>query len=330
LNVTFVSIVVPTFRRRDSVRRLIEALDRQDYPADRFEVIVVDDGSGDDTVRTLRSLAPSFALRVLEQPHGGPGAARNRGVAEATGELVLFLDDDVVPEAGLIAAHVAAHGEIDGVVIGPMLPPDGWRRPVWIRWEENRLLRQYRAMSDGRWSCTYRQFYTGNASLRPALFLTAGGFDVSFVRAEDVDLGFRLHQRGVKFAFVPTARAWHYPQRSFESWQKTPYRYGQADVVMREKGNPALAISLHELGQRRWLSRIVCRAAVGRPALVRAATFSLGAFARALAVIGLAGPAEAALSGLFELQYWQGASDALGDPTLLRHAATPIRPEVAP
>jgi GT2 family glycosyltransferase len=324
-----VSVVVPTFRRRASVLRLLGALRLQEYPAQRFEVVVVDDGSGDDTVASLRALETPFTLRVLEQSHEGPGAARNLGVAESAGELIVFLDDDVVPDSRLIAAHVAANSIESTVVVGPMLPPDGWRRPAWIRWEESKLVRQYRAMSEGVFTCTYRQFFTANASLRRERFLAAGGFDASFVRAEDVDLGFRLHEQGGTFVFAPEARVWHYPQRSFESWSKTPYRYGQADVVMRGKGNPALAISLDEFHERPWLSRLACRASVGRPILFRASTFALGAAARVLDAFRVERLADVSLSGLFNLLYWQGVSDALGDTEILRRA-TPRLPREVP
>ena len=322
------SVVVPTFERRASLERLIDALGRQDLPPDRFEVIVVDDGSTDDTKAWLRAAATPFELRLAEQAHGGPGAARNRGVALARAELIVFLDDDVVPDASLLSAHLAAHARLPGsVVIGPMLPPDGWRRPAWIRWEEQKLLRQYRDMRRGRWACTYRQFFTGNASLARARFVAAGGFDQTLTRAEDVDLGYRLYGIGMRFAFEPGARAYHYPTRSFEAWRQMPYRYGQADVVMqRDKGNPALAIAFDEFRGRRWLARFIARACVGHPPLVRSAVFALSAATRFFAAARQHRLAGAALSGIFSVLYWQGVSDALGNPAVARDAAAGRRP----
>ena len=133
----------------------------------------------------------------------------------------MFLDDDVVPDPGLIAAHATAHSrETAVVVVGPMLPPDGWRRPAWIRWEEAKLVGQYEAMRLGRYACTPRQFFTGNASLARSWFSLSGGFDHGFGRAEDVELGYRLRDLGLRFVFEPKAKVWHYPQRTFASWRR--------------------------------------------------------------------------------------------------------------
>jgi GT2 family glycosyltransferase len=316
-----VSIIVPTFERRASLGRLLQALREQRYPADRFEVIVVDDGSSDGTLRWLRSATTTFDLRVLTQVHAGPAAARNRGVAEASGELILFLDDDVVPAADLVATHVEAHrASAASVVIGPMLPPEEWKRPAWIRWEEQKLLHQYRSMALGRYPCTYRQFFTANASLPRERFLSAGGFDARFDRAEDVELGFRLHTLGMGFVFEPLARVWHYPGRSFASWRRTPYRYGHADVVMeRDKGVPALQHAFAEFRYRKRLTRLVARLCVGRPVLFSAAQAALITATYVSEAAGLRRLAGAALSGLFSLLYWQGVSDAVGDPNVVRN-----------
>src|SRR5947209_6149687 len=103
------SIVVPTYNRSNSLRRLLLAIEEQTYPNDRFEVLVVDDGSTDGTPDILRHLVVRFALRLIEQAHGGPSAARNLGVANAGGELIVFLDDDVVPLPDLLLEHARSH-----------------------------------------------------------------------------------------------------------------------------------------------------------------------------------------------------------------------------
>src|ERR1700730_17365864 len=118
MNQSFVSIVVPTYNRRASLARLLHALDQQTYPNSEFEVVVVDDGSADGTVEFVQQRHAEFALRVIEQAHAGPAAARNLGVQEALGALILFLDDDVVPAPTLIEEHVTTHEvEQDAVVI---------------------------------------------------------------------------------------------------------------------------------------------------------------------------------------------------------------------
>jgi GT2 family glycosyltransferase len=326
-----VSIVVPTFERRANLARLLAALAAQTHPVDDIELVVVDDGSTDGTIDWIRAARPPYRVHAITQTHRGPAAARNLGVAESRGDLIVFLDDDVVPDPGLVASHVAAHGSAKNLaVIGPMLPPQNWRRPAWIRWEEQKLVRQYRALAAGKYQCTYRQFFTGNASLRRDQLLAAGGFDARFVRAEDVELGYRLWKMGTRFVFEAGARVWHYPRRSFVSWRRVPYLYGQADVAMeREKGHEVLRLALAEFGNRSSVTRGLARLCVGRANRFRAATLALGAVAQAAGVVGLEPVASASLSALFSLLYWQGVSDELGGPSRLwtavgeRRAPTP-------
>jgi hypothetical protein len=197
---------------------------------------------------------------------------------------------------------------------------------VWVRWEERQLLKQYDAMQRGQYPCTPRQFYTGNASVGRERLLAAGGFDARFKRAEDVELAFRLWALGARFLFEPAADVLHYASRSFASWRRTPYQYGRYDVVMgREKGINTFEIACHEFVQRHAWSRWLTRACVGhfwrRPAMV-------GLFVAAVAAdsLGLENAASFALSAIFNLQYWQGASDELGGPEAVWNAvAEPSR-----
>ncbi|HEX2185335.1 MAG TPA: glycosyltransferase [Chloroflexota bacterium] len=311
----FISVVVPTYNRRASLLRLLPALGGQSYPAEQFEVIVVDDGSSDGTPDAVRRLELPYRLHVLIQDtNQGPAAARNRGVEHARGVIVLFLDDDVVPLADLVARHAQLHKvQLGVVVVGPMMAPREWPRPAWVRWEEDMLERQYHEMLAGKYPCTPRQFYTANASLRRADFEAVGGFDPAFKRAEDVELAYRLRDRGARFVFNPHAQVLHYAARSFASWRRAAYLYGRYDVVMeREKGHEALRCAAEEFLRRRPLNRQLTRLCVGRPLLLDGALLALGALAVGADRLGATRPAAAALSGIFGLLYWQGACDELG------------------
>lgn len=316
-----VSVVVPTFERRASLARLLNALACQTGDVD-FEVLVVDDGSGDDTRAGVRTVRVPYPLRVLEQANRGPAAARNRGVNDASGEIIVFFDDDVVPAPDAVSVHAAAHrGSLDRVVVGPMLPPVSWQRPSWIRWEEQKLLGQYDAMNSGRYPCTYRQFFTGNASLRRDRFMAAGGFDPSFGRAEDVELGYRLSRDGMHFTFEPAARVWHYPSRSFTAWKRTPFRYGRADVAMyRDKGQETVAFAYRELANRHALTRALVRLCLGSAVRSTCAATTLSWVVRAAEVLELEQLASASLSALFHVLYWHGVCQELGGRERLQEA----------
>jgi len=314
------SVVTPTFNRRQSLARLLSGLAEQNYPANDFEVILVDDGSTDDTVEFLEGLQTPFTLRVVEQSHGGPAQARNAGVACARGEIVLFLDDDVFPQPDLLTLHARCHRTTPGVVvIGPMLPPDPWPRPAWVRWEEEKLERQYQAMMSGLYRCTARQFYTANASLTRTLFLEVGGFDTGFTRAEDVELGYRLRDAGAQFVFEPRAGVLHFASRTFAAWRRTPYQYGRYDVIMgRDKRNEALRLAARDFQQRHRLGRVLAQVSAGRPRLGRAIVSVLGVGASVADRIGVYRGASAALSGIFHVLYWQGVCDELGGRAVFR------------
>lgn len=310
----FVSVVVPTYNRCASLERLLEALGRQTYPTDRFEVVVVDDGSTDGTIDRLRALSVPYTLRIVEQAHGGPSEARNRGVGAATGTVILFLDDDVVPIPEIIAEHVQARaGAPDAVVIGPMSPPLDWPRPVWVRWVEDTLQEQYRAMQAGEYAPSPRQFYTANASVPRTHFLAVGGFDTEFKRNEDVELAYRLRDHGATFIFNPRADTLHYAAHTFEGWQRSIYQYGRYDVVQsRDKGGQALPLACQEFHTRHPLNRLAARLCTGRPLVYRGTVAALSAFVLAADRRGAVRPAKLALSALFTILYWQGACDELG------------------
>jgi glycosyltransferase involved in cell wall biosynthesis len=103
------SVVTPTYNRKDSLRRTLEGLSKQTYAFDGFEVIAVSDGSTDGTDEMLRQFAQSapFRLGVICQPNGGPSKARNRGIQEAQHDVIVFIDDDVEPAPEFLSRHAS-------------------------------------------------------------------------------------------------------------------------------------------------------------------------------------------------------------------------------
>lgn len=311
-----VSIVIPTYNRLDRLRYVLQALEQQTISLDQFEVVVISDGATDGTQSYLETLQTPLNLTVVTQPNGGPASARNNGVAHASGEVVLFVDDDVVATPQLVAEHLRCHEESaeDLVVIGPMLTPDDFQMLPWVRWEQDRLLDQYNAMQNGNWSPTARQFYTGNSSLSRAQIIAAGGFDERFRRAEDVELAYRLAERGLKFVFNPKAIGYHYAERSFRSWLAIPYDYGRNDMVFAyERGQRWLVeVTAREFKERHVLIRSLVQLCVGRELPSRIAVGALRLAAQSSGALGLARVSQRAYSGLFNLRYYQGIADELG------------------
>ncbi len=310
-----VSLVIPTHNRCASLRMVLTGLERQTIPPEQFEALVICDGCTDESVAMCQGLTTPYRLRVIEQtPNQGPAAARNRGVQEAAAPLILFIDDDVVPEPTLIAEHLRLHmQDARAVVIGPLLAPPGVRLNPWTDWEEAMLDKQYRAMSAQEWEPTPRQFYTGNASVRREYILEAGGFDPRFRRAEDIELAFRFSDLGLRFYFNPEARGWHHARRSLRAWLNISTAYGQADVSMYQSGRPTMLICMASEfhGRRRHLQGLA-RVCVGHTWRLRLVTGGLLAITHLAAWTRQRKLVYAASSAVFNLRYWQSVSEQIG------------------
>jgi GT2 family glycosyltransferase len=304
------------------VLRVLRALASQRVEPDTFEVLVICDGDVDGSAGACRRLAPAmpYLLRVLTQDNQGPAAARNCGVAAARAPLIVFLDDDVVPDEGLIAAHLSAQdGQNWRVTIGPLRPPPDARLNAWGMWEARTLGRQYDNIEAGRWRTTYRQFYTGNAAVLKRHVEAVGGFDPAFRRGEDVELAHRLRDHGLHFVFVPEARGWHYVQRSFDAWLRLPVAYSAADVAMARKWPEVLAYIAFQYRVRNGVLRLIMRLCVGRPVTAWLIITLLSVVTRGADAVRARSLGSVACSLIFNLRYYDALSRALGGRAAFQH-----------
>lgn len=207
------SVVIGTFNQAAVLSDVLRSFADQTHPADRFEVVIVDSESTDQTASLCSGRRYPFPLVYLRRKNEGKCAARNAGLHAARAERVLLTDADVVADRMLIAAHVGALADFPGaVIVGQQyLVPSASRertcgRPCLnARWGRGRTL-------------GWRQFVTGNASLSRTTVLDAGGFDEGFrgYGFEDYELGYRLARRGIRFVFDPTAVNYHFHPVAFE------------------------------------------------------------------------------------------------------------------
>ncbi|MGH9247373.1 MAG: glycosyltransferase [Acidimicrobiales bacterium] len=199
------TVVIPTRDRWEITRRTLDGLARQTETG--FATIVVVDG--DDQ----RPPALGRDVEVLVNRRAGPGAARNRGAHRARTALVLFLGDDMVPQPGLVATHVAGHRTDTAPETGVLGHVD-WHPDIsdsrllrWMDWSASQFnFAGLAAGDDAHWA----RFYSCNVSLKRDFFLGAGGFDEDFTYYyEDLDCGWRLGERGLRLRFEPAAQAQH-------------------------------------------------------------------------------------------------------------------------
>ena len=231
------SVVIPTYNRASSVVRLLEQLAKQSVSPERFEVVVVDDGSAEDPTPRVSALRLPYACRVERQKNAGAAAARDRGAKLATGEVVLFLDDDMQLGPDVVAAHLEIH-ERDprAVVLGRLHPDPDMKLELFERFHADVLERFAADVLAGETNANGTNVYTGNVSMRRDAYLRVGGFDPAFGHAEDAELGVRLEKDGAHFHLSERGGSVHSSDRaSAEGWLRRANAYGMYDTRIGRK-----------------------------------------------------------------------------------------------
>lgn len=220
-----VGIVVPTKNRPEALARCVRSLAELDYPRDRFEVVVVDDGGSAPVLPGIEAPARGIALRVVETTGRGPAAARNLGAAAVGGSLLAFTDDDCVVEPGWLRALTEAHDESPQALVGGRI--------------ENGLPgNPFSAASHDLVEFLYEEYHPGapeffcsnNMAVPRDRFLALGGFDESFPEAagEDRDLCDRWRLAGGTLRYAPEAVVRHDLDLGPLSFWSQHARYGRA------------------------------------------------------------------------------------------------------
>jgi len=242
------SIILPTRNRRLMLMRALDALGAQRGPGPEFEVIVIDNGSTDGTARALAERRDGFPLRILYEPEPNRARARNAGLNAASGDIAVFIDDDVIVPPHFLAAHAAVHREPGSLAVtGPILNVDSLEdrpKPAW----------RHRSRAF---------FCTCNASVPLAELRHAGRFDEAFTGYgwEDTELGVRLRERGLKHRFAWEAYAYHLKPHAGE-------RLDEAERRIREKARMALLFTKKQPSMRVRLATGNYRANLLRAALL--------------------------------------------------------------
>jgi peptidoglycan/xylan/chitin deacetylase (PgdA/CDA1 family)/glycosyltransferase involved in cell wall biosynthesis len=249
VNSPAVSIVIPTYNRAQPLRACLDALRQQTQPADTFEVIVVMDGATDDTQSLLSGMQQPYSLRSVWQPNAGAGAARNHGARLAQANWLVFLDDDMLPAAGLLAAFLqAAHTRGPALLLGQIVlqsaPGSDWYAQEFSReWAEH-----YAVLNSGQLAPTWQDCYAGNLAVPRAELQRAGGWPEDLPRNEDLEMGYRLEKLGVPLVYVPAALATQAQVKGFKPLIRDVGRTGPASVLMVKRHPELLASQLGRFG----------------------------------------------------------------------------------
>ena len=308
------SIVVPTYNRQRILPRTLPSLLSQEGHGAEYEVVVVVDGSTDGTLKLLHRTGWGSRLRVIAQPNRGQASARNRGAAAARGEILLFLDDDMIAAPNLVATHLEEHDmSRERVVLGQMGLAEGVRRSFLKQGVEEWGREFARRVSVSGYRFRFDDWHSGHASIARSLFVGLGGFDESFVAYgnEDYDLGWRLIHRGVEMRFSPRAVALQVYDKGFNAWLRDVKSVGRADVVLARK-HPQIAAELRLSGRETHPAKRLARWS-GLASLdpLAPAWVALAATLTAAEWLSLRGaPLSHAQSLMGERAYWRGVRNA--------------------
>jgi GT2 family glycosyltransferase len=238
-----VSVVVCTYNGASSIRDCCEGLLKLKYP--NFEVIVVDDGSTDATA----DIGREYGFRVISTENRGLGNARNTGLEAATGEIVAYIDDDAYPDPHWLTYLVAAFLSTEYAGVGgPNITPPG-DGPIADCMANSPGNPTHILLSDGE-----AEHIPGcNMAFRKAALEAIGGFDPQVrVAGDDVDVCWRLRQRGWSLGFSPAAVVWHHRRNSVRAYWKQQVGYGKAEAMLERKWPE----KYNMLGHHSWEGRI--------------------------------------------------------------------------
>ena len=243
VSLPFISVVVCTYNGSATIRDCMEGLARLDYPT--FEVIVINDGSTDHSA----SIIQEYPVRLISTANQGLSSARNRGLQEARGEIIAYIDDDAYPDPHWLHYLAFAYAHTDHAGIGgPNIAPydDG---PIATAVANAPGGPIHVMLTDD-----IAEHIPGcNMSFRKDALLAVGGFDPVYRSAgDDVDLCWRIQHTGRTIGFHPSAVVWHHRRNSLKAYWKQQVGYGKAEALLENKWPE----KYNEFGHVSWSGRI--------------------------------------------------------------------------
>lgn len=240
------SVIIPTYNRVNTLNKCLECLALQNSSA-KYEVIIIDDGSNDDTERVVSNMQRTYpvTLKYLRQPNKGPAAARNVGIKNAGGEILLFMGDDIITANHFfLQEHFNWHKTSSNTRELAVLGFTTWHPDIkitpYMYWLEHGGPQFAYNMLEHEEYADHRFFYTSNISVSKS-FLGDDFFDERFAYAayEDVELAYRLQKRGLKIIFNKNAVAYHDHKVNLRKYSQRAFFAGKSAVIL-EKIHPEL------------------------------------------------------------------------------------------
>jgi glycosyltransferase involved in cell wall biosynthesis len=304
------SVVVVT-RGGPLLRETLDALrESASAVAGPVEVLVAFDGVPPRLPAAAEGV-DRLTIKPLGLVHSGTSAARNAGWRAASSQLVLFLDEDVVPAPGLLAGHLAAHQASPGALVVGRVQELPDHLTAWGELDHVAVERRWRRMSESRPGPA--RVSMSNASMETRLLELTGGFAGWMPSEADIELGFRLQGAGVAVVTAPEAIGWRRSKRGFDEWRSLARTRGRLDAAIYRDGPDSggagsLAKSFRE---RHFLNRAAIRLAMAVPGLEQPLLQTAGWIGIAAHRARLKRLSRAGLSVVANLEYWSGVQQGL-------------------
>lgn len=228
------SIIIPTYNGAHKISILLKSLLRQD--TSDFEVIIIIDGSIDNTVEIVKTFVPAFPkAQIIMQSNSGRSRVRNRGAERASGEILIFYDDDMEPTHDSVSRHIYFHEKYQGILGGNQIEERGAKKTD---------IQNYKATRNEIWMSKYANgltrldhsnlfFTAANCSMKRETFFAMNGFDERLSDAEDYDLAYRALQKGIDVFFDKSNRAYHHDPITARSYIQRLRQYSRAHAMLQ-------------------------------------------------------------------------------------------------
>lgn len=248
-NLPSFSIIIPTHNRPQRLVECLRALIALDYPADKLEVVVVDDGSSDSLAKVIQPFENQINVQLVVQRQSGPAAARNHGASKAQGRFLAFTDDDVAPKSDWLRRLADRLREQPDALVGGRTI-NALEDNICSVASQFLIDYIYDWLNSDKKNARF--FTSNNMAISADAFREFDGFDTSFVRAaaEDREFCQRWRDQGGQLIYIPKAEALHSHSLSLRSFVRQHFNYGRgAFQFHRGKANRNMGLANRKTDQ---------------------------------------------------------------------------------